>query len=130
MSSPPEYDEELRRTVFSMAERFVPVADMVVLIEFGRGLKLTVEQLEDDFARELSAGTSKGRLAISDGLQRELAKGNAAVMIYLSKVHLGWSEKKPKPPQRSTTTPPTTPPDERTELATILNFRDRLSRKS
>lgn len=119
--------EKLRRTVFSLAERFVPAADIVVLLEMSEGVTLTVEQLEEEFGSELERGSARGRLSLADAMAAEVKKGNSAVMIFLSKVQFGWSEKKTKP---AAVKSESTEPERRRPLATILNIRDRSSRKS
>ena len=93
---------------------------MTLLLEQFDGTRIGEGALERYFGFELRMGAAQGRLAIADALTKAMKDGNAAAMIFLSKVHLGWTEKGPTKKSKTTSELPTN-----RRMAQILNIRER-----
>lgn len=78
---------ETRRQVEAMAALFLSQENM------GAILGVSDDTLRRHYPAELARGGALGQHAIASGLHRLMEKGNAAALIYMAKVKLGWSEK-------------------------------------
>lgn len=87
--------ETHRKLVRALAERFLDDEDIVTLLEQMDGTVIDVETLTAVYAHELRMGRAKSRYAIVEGLHKLAARDNVTILIYLSKVHLGWTEQQP-----------------------------------
>jgi hypothetical protein len=59
----------------------------------GAILGVSDDTLRRHYPAELARGVAQGQHGIASGLHRLMEKGNAAALIYMAKVKLGWSEK-------------------------------------
>ena len=78
---------ETRRQVEAMAALFLSQESM------GAILGVSDDTLRRHYPAELARGVAQGQHGIASGLHRLMEKGNAAALIYMAKVKLGWSEK-------------------------------------
>lgn len=87
---------------------------------------LGAEAIKADYARELEAGPAKVDAKIANGILAYLEKGDKTVLIFLSKVFLGWSEKgseqRKDPAQEPEEAPPTRMPSAQALSDKILPF--------
>lgn len=89
------------------------------------------EEIKANYARELEAGPAKVDAKIANGILAYLEKGDKTVLIFLSKVFLGWSEKgseQTKDPAREPeAAPPSKLPSAQALSDKILPFNKRPS---
>ena len=78
---------ETRRQVEAMAMRFLSRESIAAI------LGVSADTLRKHYVDELALGDAKAEMHVCDGLHRLAQKGNAAALIFLAKVRLGWSEK-------------------------------------
>jgi hypothetical protein len=122
--------KQKREFVEAMAGMRLPLEEIALLLV----PPVTEEELKRDYAKELEAGPARENVRLVTQIVAQARKGNATILVYLSKAWLGWSEKGPR------TEMPANPADSReapaniptaSELeAEILNFPGRRSPRS
>lgn len=87
--------EEHRKLIGLLAERGLPLDDMVLLLNVAApDVVISVAQLRRQFDHELKVGGAKKNLAIAERINKSADSGNVAAQIFMAKVHLGWQETK------------------------------------
>lgn len=95
---------------------------------------LSAAEIKANYARELEVGPAKVDTKIANGLLAYLEKNDKTVLIFLSKVFLGWHEKGSEqsrdPVPEPEMLPPTRMPSAKSLSEKILPFQRRSSPKS
>lgn len=121
-----------RKVVMGLAERQMPIEDMVLLLERHDGTVLNEADFRAAFDFEIRMGGAVGRLSIAENLTKSAGAGSAAAQIFLAKAHLGWTEKSgsKNPDDASTEKAPTFGLPSNENMKRMLRIAGKSSRRS
>lgn len=117
-----EAEKKRRDFIRTSAGYGLPPATIAALLD----PPMDPDVLAVDYAAEIETGKALADLEAVSMLRAGIKKGNMTAIIWWTKVHLGWTEKGPRPEKpeepASNSAPPTTMPSARQLSAKILGF--------